>query len=181
MLLEINLLCLKFKSFWYTFSVPFHFSPCVHVCCVQICFSHVWLCVTLWTVACQALLSMGILQARTLEWVAVPFSSYFSSNVSPNSCLVDDTLFPGVTQRRTVQIVIVRSAQQGKFRKCFSLISFVPRSYFLPKQILFPSYKWKKKKNIKFEKIKWFVQDRIAHQKFYMFFSTTRVQDTKRR
>ena len=29
---------------------------------------------TPWTVACQAPLSMGILQARTLEWVAIPFS-----------------------------------------------------------------------------------------------------------
>ena len=30
--------------------------------------------VTLWTVARQAPLSMGILQARILEWVAIPFS-----------------------------------------------------------------------------------------------------------
>ena len=30
--------------------------------------------VTLWTVACQAPLSMGILQARILEWVAMPSS-----------------------------------------------------------------------------------------------------------
>ena len=30
---------------------------------------------TLWTVARQAPLSMGILQARVLEWVAIPFSS----------------------------------------------------------------------------------------------------------
>ena len=30
--------------------------------------------VTLWTVAHQAPLSMGILQARILEWVAMPFS-----------------------------------------------------------------------------------------------------------
>ena len=29
---------------------------------------------TLWTVASQAPLSMGILQARILEWVAVPSS-----------------------------------------------------------------------------------------------------------
>ena len=29
---------------------------------------------TLWTVACQAPLSMGILQARILEWVALPSS-----------------------------------------------------------------------------------------------------------
>ena len=30
--------------------------------------------VTPWTVACQAPLSVGILQARTLEWVAISFS-----------------------------------------------------------------------------------------------------------
>ena len=43
--------------------------------CVPSCFSRVRLCVTPWTVACQAPLSMGILQARILEWVAVPSSS----------------------------------------------------------------------------------------------------------
>ena len=31
-------------------------------------------CLTVWTVAPQAPLSMGILQTRTLEWVAVPLS-----------------------------------------------------------------------------------------------------------
>ena len=36
------------------------------------CFSRVRLFVTLWTVARQALLCMGILQARILEQVAVP-------------------------------------------------------------------------------------------------------------
>ena len=36
--------------------------------------SHVWLFVTPWTVAYQALLAMGSLQARILEWVAMPFS-----------------------------------------------------------------------------------------------------------
>ena len=41
------------------------------VLCVLRCFSHVLLFVTLRTVAHQALLSMGILQARILEWVAV--------------------------------------------------------------------------------------------------------------
>jgi len=30
--------------------------------------------VTTWTLACQAPLSMGILQARILEWVAMPSS-----------------------------------------------------------------------------------------------------------
>ena len=33
--------------------------------------SHVWLFLTPWTVACQAPLSMGILQARILVWVAI--------------------------------------------------------------------------------------------------------------
>ena len=35
------------------------------------CFSHVRLCATLWTTTCQAPLSMGILQARILERVAM--------------------------------------------------------------------------------------------------------------
>ena len=35
-------------------------------------FSHVWLSATLWTVAHQAPLSMGILRAKILEWVAMP-------------------------------------------------------------------------------------------------------------
>ena len=34
--------------------------------------SHVQLFATPWTVGCQAPLSMGILQARILEWVAMP-------------------------------------------------------------------------------------------------------------
>ena len=38
------------------------------------CFSHVWLCVTPWTEAHQNPVP-GILQARTLEWVAISFSN----------------------------------------------------------------------------------------------------------
>ena len=38
------------------------------------CFSPVWLFATLWTVACQASLSMRILQTSILEWVAMPSS-----------------------------------------------------------------------------------------------------------
>ena len=51
---------------------------CIHyvLCaCVPSCFSHVWFFGTLWTIAHQASLSMGILQARKLEWVAMPSSS----------------------------------------------------------------------------------------------------------
>ena len=46
------------------------------ICCANR-FSCVWLCATLWTVACQAPLSVGMLQARILEWVAVPSSISF--------------------------------------------------------------------------------------------------------
>ena len=46
--------------------------------CMLSHFSHVQLFVTLWTVAHQAPLSVGILQARILKWVAMP-----SSRASP--------------------------------------------------------------------------------------------------
>ena len=42
--------------------------------CVLSHFSHVWLFATPWTVACQASLSMGFFQTRTLAWVAIFFS-----------------------------------------------------------------------------------------------------------
>ena len=44
----------------------------VHAASGHSCSSRVWLFTTPWTVAHQALLSMGILQARILEWVATP-------------------------------------------------------------------------------------------------------------
>ena len=43
------------------------------LCCAQ-SLSHVWLFAIPWTVARQAPLSMGVLQARILEWVAMPSS-----------------------------------------------------------------------------------------------------------
>ena len=53
--------------------------------------SHVWLSETPWTVAHQAPLSMGILQARKLEWVAMPFSSGSSQprGWTQVSCIAD--------------------------------------------------------------------------------------------
>ena len=43
------------------------------LCCTEL-LSCVLLFVTPWTIACQAPLSIGILQARRLEWVAMPSS-----------------------------------------------------------------------------------------------------------
>ena len=42
--------------------------------CMLSRFSYIQLFVTAWTIAHQAPLSMGILQARILEWVAMPSS-----------------------------------------------------------------------------------------------------------
>ena len=54
--------------------VEFSFLPfCSILCCVQ-WLSRVWLFVVPWTAAHQAPLSMGILQARILEWVAIQSS-----------------------------------------------------------------------------------------------------------
>ena len=57
-----------------------HVCVCVCVCvCVYVSlFSPVQLFATPWTVAHQAPLSMGILQARILEWIAIPFSRGYS-------------------------------------------------------------------------------------------------------
>ena len=53
------------------------------ICCA---FSYVRLFATLWTVAHQAPLSMGILLARILEWVAMP-SSRGSSQPRDRTCV----------------------------------------------------------------------------------------------
>ena len=42
--------------------------------CAVLSFSRVWLFVTAWTAARQVPLSLGILQARILEWIAMPSS-----------------------------------------------------------------------------------------------------------
>ena len=47
-----------------------------HCAFITSCFLHVPLFVTLWTIAHQAPLSMGILQARVLEWAAMPSTHY---------------------------------------------------------------------------------------------------------
>ena len=47
---------------------------CMSPLYVLSCFSHIPLFTNLWTVAFQAFLFMGILQARILEWVAMPSS-----------------------------------------------------------------------------------------------------------
>ena len=58
---------------WYKLSVSWNGGDLLNFLCAW-SLSQVWLFATPWTVACQAPLSTGILQARVLEWVAVPSS-----------------------------------------------------------------------------------------------------------
>ena len=51
-------------------------DKCMHTRSVH--FSHILLFATLWTVTCQASVSMGILQAGILEWVVMPSSRWSS-------------------------------------------------------------------------------------------------------
>ena len=60
-------------SSYVIFPFWFRLTTCVCVCLLSH-FSCVWHFAALWIVACQAPLSMGILQARILEWVAMPSS-----------------------------------------------------------------------------------------------------------
>ena len=57
---------------WFHLGSP-HLPKSMHACVLSR-FSHVRLCATPWTLARQAPLSMGILQARILEGVAMPSS-----------------------------------------------------------------------------------------------------------
>ena len=53
-------------------SPDFWFQLRGYLLCCDLSLSCVWLFATPWTVAHQAPLSMGILQARMMEWVAMP-------------------------------------------------------------------------------------------------------------
>ena len=88
-------------------------------------FSRVRLFATQWTVACQAPLSMGILQARILEWVAGSSSNirHHAAAKSHQSYLtlchpVDssppDSAVPGILQARTLEWVAIFFSNAGK-------------------------------------------------------------------
>ena len=51
------------------------------MCCAVLSHSVVSDSATLWTVACQAPLSMGILRARILEWVAMPSAVFANPSI----------------------------------------------------------------------------------------------------
>ena len=70
----IALLNFKHVNPWFGTHIIHNYTQRSCCSCVLCCFSCVWLCVTQWTVTLQASLSIGILQRRILEWVAMPSS-----------------------------------------------------------------------------------------------------------
>ena len=66
--------------------------------------SHVPLFATPWTVARQAPVSMRILQARILEWVAVPFSRGFPNpGIEPRSPALQVQSLPSEPPEKPIQ------------------------------------------------------------------------------
>ena len=79
----------------------------LYVCMLSL-FGCVQLLATLWTVVCQALLSMGILQARILVWVAISFSrgSSWPRDWTVVSCIGRQILYHWAT----------REAHDGRYK-----------------------------------------------------------------
>ena len=79
------------------------------LCCAVLSHSVVSDSVTPWTVAHQAPLSMGILQARILEWVAYPFSRGSSQPRNPDLLQVDSlpAELPGKLKRSLNECEII--------------------------------------------------------------------------
>ena len=55
---------------WFSVPLSYPWGQLTSACVL----SHVWLFATLWIIPCQAPLSTGIFQVRTLEWVAISSS-----------------------------------------------------------------------------------------------------------
>ena len=98
-------------------------TPCACLCMLSR-FSHVQLFVTPWTLACQALLSMGIPQAKLLGWTAIPsFRGSFQSRIKSRSpALQADSLLSeppgkpkntGVGSLSLLQGILTQESNQG--------------------------------------------------------------------
>ena len=100
--------------------------------CVLSLFSHVRLCATLWTVTRQAPLFMGILQARILEWVAMPSSrgsswpSYWTW-VSRNAGGFFTPEPPGKPQLNNISLYVSSTSIRPPTRHvgCFHILAIV--------------------------------------------------------
>ena len=109
-------------------------------------FSHVQLFATPWTVACQAPLTMGILQARILEWVAISSSRRSSWPRSPTFQADALPSEPPGKSSASKSFIIMRHGQASKF-SLFRLHPIwrkinTPGSKFLTAKTCFPGPIW---------------------------------------
>ena len=101
--------------------------------CVLKCFSHVWLFATLGTVACQAPLSMGILQARILEWVALSSSSGSSQSRNGSSISCISFIVGGVfTAEPRKPLPLLQKSRSHSFYLSPTIFTILTQFYFLP-------------------------------------------------
>ena len=76
--------------------------------------SHVRLFATPWTVAHQALLSMGILQARKVEWVAMPSSRGSSDpRIEPKSPELQADSLPSEPPGKPYLLLLLQKNLEG--------------------------------------------------------------------
>ena len=106
-------------SFW--FSYTFIHTHNSHLCMYVQPLSCVWHFATLWSVACQACLSMGFFQARILKWVAISFSrgsSWYRDGTcfSCVSCIVRQILCHFTTEPSTIKFIMLPSSYKTIFR-----------------------------------------------------------------
>ena len=94
--------------------------------CVLSRFSHVWLFETLWPVACQAPSSAhGILQARILEWVAMPFPRGSSQARDQTSALAGGFFPTSATGEAPYKEYICIYIYTINLTYCWSLITWL--------------------------------------------------------
>ena len=93
----------------------------------------------LWTVACQAPLSMGILQPRTLEWVAITFSRVSSQHRDriPVSCIAGGFFTSWATRKVICTSVLFHHFMAiRKFNLCLEP-NYFPMEFLTLLQFLF--------------------------------------------
>ena len=91
------------------------------------CFSHAWLCVTLWIIISQVPLSMGFL--RQEHWSGLPFPFPMHESEIPQSCLTlcnpmdcspPGSSARGISQARTLEWVAISSSRGSSQPKLLS-------------------------------------------------------------
>ena len=100
------------------------------VCCFSVAKSCLF--VTPWTVAHQAPLSVGILQARILQWVSMPFSRVSSQprDQTQVSCIAGGFFTFWATIWQITKFLLYQTMQHYKLR-CFGLLPRTSKNMFL--------------------------------------------------